>query len=83
MIYRIVTTKVENTIWDPFTILGLPSSSSLSQIKSHYKNLSRSIHPDKIRLIGNITKEEIERKFVDITKAYKAYVLVLSTLIEV
>jgi translocation protein SEC63 len=83
MIYCIITTKVENRIWDPYTVLGLPSSSSLSQIKSHYKKLSRALHPDKIRLIGNITKEEIERKFVDVTKAYKAYISLSNILIEV
>ena len=74
MIYRVITTKVENRIWDPYAILGLSSSSSLKQIKSHYKKLSRALHPDKIKLIGNMTKEEVEKKFVDITKAYKAYV---------
>jgi translocation protein SEC63 len=74
MIYRIITTKVENRIWDPYAILGLSSSTPLNQIKSHYKKLSRTLHPDKIKLIGNVTKEEVEKKFVDITKAYKAYI---------
>jgi preprotein translocase subunit Sec63 len=73
MIYRVITTKVENRIWDPYAILGLSSSAPLKQIKSHYKKLSRTLHPDKIKLIGNMTKEEVEKKFVDITKAYKAY----------
>jgi translocation protein SEC63 len=73
MSYRSATTKVENKIWDPYIVLGIPSSSSLNQIKSHYKKLSRALHPDKIKLIGNMTKEMVEQKFVDITKAYKAY----------
>lgn len=71
--YRIATTKVENKIWDPFAVLGIPSSSTPEIIKSHYKKLSRALHPDKVKLIGNMTKEEVEAKFVDITKAYKAY----------
>jgi preprotein translocase subunit Sec63 len=70
--YRIATTKVENKIWDPFAVLGIPSSASLETVKSHYKKLSRALHPDKVKLIGNMTKEEVEAKFVDITKAYKA-----------
>jgi len=73
MLYRIATTKVENKIWDPYAVLGISSSSSLEKIKSHYKKLSKSLHPDKIKLVGNITKEMVEKKFVDVTKAYKAY----------
>jgi translocation protein SEC63 len=73
MAYRIATTKIENEIWDPYAILGISTSSSLDVIKSHYKNLTRTIHPDKIKLVGNMTKEIVEQKFVNITKAYKAY----------
>ena len=73
MAYRIATTKIENEIWDPYAILGISTSSSLDVIKSHYKNLTRTIHPDKIKLVGNMTKETVEQKFVNITKAYKAY----------
>src|SRR5579859_2474987 len=77
MTYRIATTKIENKIWDPYAVLGISSSTPLNKIKSHYKKLSRTLHPDKIRLIGNITKEEVEQKFVDITKAYKAYAFII------
>jgi translocation protein SEC63 len=73
MSYRIATTKVENEIWDPYSILGISSSSSLEKIKSHYKKLSRAMHPDKIKLVGNMTKEEVEGRFVNVTKAYKAH----------
>ena len=73
MSYRIATTKTEHKIWDPYVVLGIPASSSLDIIKSHYKKLSRTFHPDKIKLVGNLTKEMVESKFVDITKAYKAY----------
>lgn len=74
MVYRIATTKVDNEIWDPYAILGISTSSSLDVIKSHYKKLSRTFHPDKIKLVGNMTKEMVEQKFVNITKAYKAYI---------
>jgi translocation protein SEC63 len=73
MCYLIATTKIENKIWDPYAILGISSSSSLSKIKSHYKKLSKALHPDKIKLVGNLTKEMVEQRFVDLTKAYKAY----------
>jgi translocation protein SEC63 len=74
MSYRIATTKFENTIWDPYAVLELSPSSSLEIIKSHYKKLSKKFHPDKVKLVGNLTKEMVEQKFVDLTKAYKAYV---------
>jgi translocation protein SEC63 len=74
MAYRIATTKIENSIWDPYAVLGISSSSSLEVIKSHYKKLSRTFHPDKIKLVGNMTKEMVEQKFVDLTKAYKAFI---------
>lgn len=73
MLYRIATTKVENKIWDPYAVLGISSLSSLEKIKSHYKKLSKTLHPDKIKLVGNMTKEMVEKRFVDVTKAYKAY----------
>ena len=31
-------------------------------------------HPDKVKLTGNDTAESVAARFVDITKAYKAYV---------
>lgn len=64
---------MENKIWDPYAVLGLSPSSSLESIKSHYKKLTKMLHPDKIKLVGNMTKEVVEARFVDITKAYKAY----------
>ena len=72
MAYRIATTKVVYEIWDPYAVLGISTSSSLDVIKSHYKKLSRTFHPDKIKLVGNMTKEMVEQRFVNITKAYKA-----------
>jgi translocation protein SEC63 len=73
MSYRIATTKVENKIWDPYAVLEISTSASMQAIKSHYKKLSRALHPDKVKLVGNMTKEMVESKFVEVTKAYKAY----------
>jgi len=73
MAYTIATTKIVNTVWDPYDVLGISMSTPLDKIKSHYKKLSRTLHPDKVKLVGNLTKEMVERRFVDITKAYKAY----------
>jgi translocation protein SEC63 len=73
--YRIATTKVENKVWDPYAVLGITTSASMQTIKSHYKKLSRALHPDKVKLVGNMTKEFVESRFVEVTKAYKAYYL--------
>jgi len=34
-------------------------------------------HPDKVKLTGNDTAESVAARFVDITKAYKAYAVVI------
>ncbi|WVR05699.1 hypothetical protein IAU60_002723 [Kwoniella sp. DSM 27419] len=60
------------TVYDPFEILGISSSSSEKQIKKHYKKLSLQFHPDKIKLSENQTKEDADSKFVELTKAYKS-----------
>ncbi|EMD31768.1 hypothetical protein CERSUDRAFT_119351 [Gelatoporia subvermispora B] len=71
-LYKVSTTEVENKVYDPFEILGLRSSATLKEIKSHYKKLSRLYHPDKVKLTINETMEAVEAKFVSITKAYKS-----------
>jgi translocation protein SEC63 len=73
MAYLIATLRIDNKIWDPYSVLGIPTSTPLDAIKSHYKKISRLMHPDKVKLVGNMTKQEIEARFIDITKAYKAY----------
>ncbi|WVQ85273.1 hypothetical protein IAT38_007438 [Cryptococcus sp. DSM 104549] len=59
-------------VYNPFEILGLSSASSEKQIKKHYKKLSLQFHPDKLKLSENQTKEDVEEKFVELTKAYKS-----------
>ena len=61
-----------STVYDPFEILGIPSSSDEAFIKKHFKRISLKFHPDKIKLAENQTKEEADAHFVDLTKAYKA-----------
>ncbi|KAI0301942.1 Sec63 Brl domain-containing protein [Multifurca ochricompacta] len=70
--YKAATTKIDNKIYDPFEILGIKTSSSEKDIKSHFKKLSKTFHPDKVKLSGNDTAESVAAHFVDITKAYKA-----------
>ncbi|EJF63141.1 translocation protein sec63 [Dichomitus squalens LYAD-421 SS1] len=70
--YKILTAENTSKIYDPFEILGISTSATVKDIKSHYKKLSRKFHPDKVKLGVNETMEMVEAKFVEITKAYKA-----------
>lgn len=61
-----------SAVYNPFEILGISSSLDERAIKKHYKKLSLQFHPDKIRLGVNETMEQVENKFVELTKAYKS-----------
>ncbi|KAF7969129.1 hypothetical protein HWV62_28248 [Athelia sp. TMB] len=70
--YKTANAKIDNKIYDPFEILGLATSVTEKEIKSHFKKLSKIYHPDKVKVAGNDTLESIQNKFVEITKAYKS-----------
>ncbi|RPD62137.1 translocation protein sec63 [Lentinus tigrinus ALCF2SS1-7] len=70
--YKISKTENVNKIYDPFEILGISTSMTTKEIKSHYKKLSRKFHPDKVKLAINETMDAVEARFVEITKAYKS-----------
>ncbi|KAI0352788.1 DnaJ-domain-containing protein [Trametes cingulata] len=72
LVYKVMNSENQTKIYDPFEILGISTSATTKDIKSHYKKLSRKFHPDKVKLSVNETMEAVEAKFVEITKAYKA-----------
>ncbi|KAI0480245.1 protein translocation complex component [Xylariaceae sp. FL0804] len=76
MLYLIVTApqSAATKIWNPYDVLGISESASEKQIKSHYRKLSRTAHPDKVQPDPekNITTETISERWVDLTKAYQA-----------
>lgn len=60
-------------LFDPHTILDLPYTASDREIKSRYKKLSLTYHPDKIaRDLSEEAKLEMEAAFIKINLAYKA-----------
>ncbi|TFK88071.1 DnaJ-domain-containing protein [Polyporus arcularius HHB13444] len=71
-LYKISNTENNTKLYDPFEILGISTSTTTKEIKSHYKKLSRKFHPDKVKLAVNETMEAVEARFVEITKAYKS-----------
>jgi hypothetical protein len=44
----------------------------LTALRSHWPLLRSPSHPDKIRLGPNETREDVDNKFVELTKAYKS-----------
>ncbi|KAF8960275.1 translocation protein sec63 [Flammula alnicola] len=70
--YRVSLLKVENKLYNPFEILGIQTSTTEKDIKSHFKQLSKLYHPDKVKVTANLTIEAIQERFVEITKAYKS-----------
>jgi len=70
--YKIATTETDSKVYNPFEILGIATGTSVKDIKSHYKKLSKVFHPDKVKLAVNETIEAVEARFVEITKAYKS-----------
>ncbi|KAF9268418.1 DnaJ-domain-containing protein [Marasmius fiardii PR-910] len=72
MSYRVVGSKLDSKIYDPFEILGIKMGTPEKEIKSHFKKLSRMYHPDKVKATANETLEAIQNRFVEITKAYKS-----------
>ncbi|KZT21226.1 DnaJ-domain-containing protein [Neolentinus lepideus HHB14362 ss-1] len=70
--YKVSTTQIDSKVYDPFDILGISTSSTEKEIKSRYRKLSKLFHPDKVKLAVNQTMEEVEAKFVELTKAYKS-----------
>ncbi|KAK3060998.1 hypothetical protein LTS18_007246 [Coniosporium uncinatum] len=74
MVYlMIVTARTIPKIWDPYEVLGVSRSADEKAIKSHYRRLSLTQHPDKVRLdpAKNQTIESVNDHWVEITKAFK------------
>lgn len=77
MIYlMLVTQRSSAKIWNPYDILNLPMSASEQDVKSRYRKMSRTQHPDKRQPdpSKNLTAEVINDEWVEVTKAFKALV---------
>lgn len=68
MLYQISSKAGTVTVWNPYDILGIHEGATVSEVKKRYRQLSKELHPDKVEAAF---KDEAEKKFVDISKAYK------------
>lgn len=70
----IITTRTTPQIWDPYSVLGVSRSVNETELKIHYRNLSLYYHPDKVKPdpSKNLTIDDINEHWVELTKAYKA-----------
>lgn len=69
VVFRALTMEIkEEALWNPWDILGVSEGSDKSGIKKAFRTLSLKFHPDKV---SSDAKVEAEKKFVDISKAYK------------
>ncbi|KAK4165445.1 hypothetical protein QBC43DRAFT_316030 [Cladorrhinum sp. PSN259] len=76
MLYLIKTTDgpAPQKVWNPYDILGISESATEKAIKKAYKVLSLKFHPDKAKPNAaiNETVEDVNTKYVEISKAYQA-----------
>lgn len=75
MVYLIIVTAATiPKIWDPYEVLGVSRNADERSIKSFYRKLSLTQHPDKVRIDPekNQTVESVNDHWVEITKAFKA-----------
>ena len=61
------TSNLKNQSFDPYEILEISPTATLSKIKHSYKQLSLKYHPDK-----NPNDKTAKEKFMQINKAYRA-----------
>ncbi|KAK3692433.1 translocation protein sec63 [Podospora appendiculata] len=75
MVYLIKTTEAPTAkLWNPYDILGISESATEKVIKSTYKKMSLKFHPDKVKIdpTKNETLEDLNNRYVEISKAYQA-----------
>jgi hypothetical protein len=67
-------TKHSDATFDPYRILGIPSSSSAESIRSAYRLRMTEYHPDKVAHLGDELQELAHKKVLEIQKAYQQLV---------
>ncbi len=63
--------KQSGRAFDPYQILGIPTSSSQETIRSAYRSRMTEYHPDKVTHLGEELQELAHRKVLEIQRAYQ------------
>jgi DnaJ-domain-containing protein 1 len=63
--------KQSDRAFDPYQILGIPTSSSQETIRSAYRSRMTEYHPDKVTHLGKELQELAHRKVLEIQRAYQ------------
>ena len=66
---RMHASMIRNISTTPYSVLGLSSSASRKDIKSHYYDLVKQTHPDRFAKTG-VSKEQLD-KFHRVVRAYE------------
>ncbi|KAJ3035523.1 secretory subunit [Rhizophlyctis rosea] len=70
--YKVATTVIEEPgPWDPYEIMGLTEDADAAAVKSAYRKLSKTLHPDAVLNKSPEEQAEAARKYVDLAKAMK------------
>ncbi|MCQ2398187.1 MAG: DnaJ domain-containing protein [Sphaerochaetaceae bacterium] len=66
-------TRQNSSVADPYSVLGIPSTSTEADIKKRYRKLILENHPDSLasRGIEGKAKEEAVKRFRDVQEAYE------------
>ncbi|KAJ3381068.1 secretory subunit [Lobulomyces angularis] len=67
-VYQASTRSLTEELWDPYAILGVDSGSTVAQVKSAFRKMARTHHPDKV---AEADKEKATLKYTEMNKAYK------------
>lgn len=65
------TAGAEKTPMDDYAILGVSRSASKDEIKKAYRQMAAQYHPDKVSHLGEELIEFADKKFKEISAAYK------------
>lgn len=68
ILFTLIPSTFVDALRNPYEVLGVKQSASITEIKYQYKQLVRNWHPDKN------SDPEAESKFIEINKAYEVSV---------
>ena len=61
--------KIEQRMYDPYAVLGVPHGAAEEVVRKAYKKLSLKMHPDKLK--PGMDKAATEKAFVEVSRAYQ------------